>query len=133
MSTALERVRRSLNRCIDEVGFFGDFYLRFLQSSPEVAAKFKGVDMDQQALMLRASLDLMIPVDANDSSRGATLVVLARLHGRQGADIPAHLYDLWLESLLETIRDYDPEYDEGLKACWIEVLQAGIAFMKAKA
>lgn len=132
-STNLEIVRASLDRCTQDLDFFDDFYTLFLQSSPEVAEKFRQVDMDQQAMMLRASLDLMIPVDPDDHSRGASLVVLARLHGPQGANIPAHLYELWLEALLSCVRAHDPRYDEALKASWVDVLRESIEFMKPKA
>ena len=46
-------VMQSYGRCCASANFFDDFYTRFLESSPEIRAKFATTDMTQQKHLLR--------------------------------------------------------------------------------
>ncbi|WP_421865851.1 globin [Motiliproteus sp.] len=125
-----DRVWRSYQRCLEDFHFLQEFYLRFIEASPEVAQKFANTDMDHQVLMLRASLDLMLGGDRSASEPKA-LRQIAKLHSRSGVDVPARLYDCWLESLLLTVARFDPGFDDELEQAWRSELEQGIAYMKA--
>lgn len=49
-------------------------------------------------------------------------------HARLGVD--AQLYDLWLECLIATVAETDPEYSPIVESSWREGLKPGIARMK---
>ena len=49
-------VMQSYGRCCASASFFDDFYQQFLQSSPEVRAKFTNTDMPAQKLLLRQGI-----------------------------------------------------------------------------
>ena len=55
---------------------------------------------------------------------------VARLHIRSGRDIPAEYYDTWLDSLIEALGEFDPEFDADVELSWRLVLAPGISYMK---
>lgn len=130
--TDLERFDDSLSRCYADPRFLERFYEVFLETSPEARAKFAHTDLAKQRRMLKASLVLMM-LGAGGKYEGTVhMEHIARVHGRSGHDIPAHLYDVWLDCLLETVREFDPECDEELLQIWRRTLAPGIAFMKSR-
>jgi len=111
------------------IGFFDSFYERFLNSDHEVEEKFKNTDMDAQKRMLKESL-------LNMSSFFVTKVAddylqkISRIHSKPNRNIEPHLYDLWLECLIKTVRDYDPEFQRDVELAWRLVMAPGIVYMK---
>jgi hemoglobin-like flavoprotein len=99
----------SLKRCEARPDFLDVFYENFLASSPEVAEKFADTDFARQKELLRTSLHHLLLV-ARDPKQGPVpyLEDVAVRHGAHGLAIGAELYDLWLDSLLETVRVCDP-------------------------
>ena len=57
---------------------------------------------------------------------------LAQLHSRAELDIKPELYDLWLDRLLQAVREFDPLFDDDIDAAWRRLLQPGIDFLKAR-
>lgn len=110
--------------------FIDNFYQRFMETSADVTARFAGVDMDHQVVMLRGSLESMLG-SVYEPDPSAALRSLAELHSRRGVNIPPVLYDYWLASLLATVRAYDHECDGDLLAAWERVLTPGIQCMKS--
>ncbi|MDR5866853.1 globin [Halomonas koreensis] len=120
---------RALAREIRGAGFFEAFYARFLAASPEVAEKFRHTDMaHQQAMLKKAFYHLLTFYAAGHVDY--YLEGVAIRHGRRHLDIRPGLYDLWLEALIATLRDYDPECSEEVELAWRLVMAPGIAYMK---
>jgi hemoglobin-like flavoprotein len=128
--TILEQVEDSLRRCNADPGFLDRFYERFLGSSPKVREKFAGTDFVRQKRMLQASLQLLL-VAAQDDGKRATpyLDEVAARHGASQMAIGAELYDLWLDSLLATVREADPGWSPGVEHAWESVMTIGIAYL----
>lgn len=108
--------------------FFTRFYERFIGSDPEVAAKFAKTEMSHQRRMLRESFEHMLgfftePVD------NPYIVTLARIHGTRGHNISPRLYELWLDSLVATVAELDPEHNTYVELAWRVVMAPGISFM----
>ena len=122
----------SLKRCEARPDFFDIFYGTFLASSPEVAEKFKGTDFTRQKELLRISFHHLLLV-ARDHKQGPDpyLEDVAVKHGAGHLAIGAHLYDLWLDSLLETVRTCDPECFPEVEKAWEEVMMVGIHYLCA--
>ncbi len=120
----------SLKRCEARPDFFDLFYATFLASSPEVAEKFKGTDFARQKELLRISLHHLFLV-AKDSKQGPDpyLEDVAVKHGAGHLAIGAHLYDLWLDSLLDTVRTCDPECYAEVEKAWEDVMMVGIHYL----
>jgi len=124
-----ESYQRVLKTTIDGQDFFEAFYRAFIASSDEVADKFRDVEMGQQRAHLRRSLDHMIYFSI-DRKASDELFKTAKVHGKSGKNIRPALYEAWLDSLLETVRVYDPACDVEAEIAWQVVLAPGITYMK---
>ena len=113
----------------DGAGFLDAFYQRFLNSSPVVEDKFKHTDMETQKQALKESLFHMCDFFASNVADDH-IQQISQLHGKSGMGIPPLLYDLWLECLIETVREYDPEFRPDVELAWRLVMISGITYMK---
>jgi hemoglobin-like flavoprotein len=128
--STLDLFDASLRRCNARPGFLDLFYENFLASSPKVEEKFANTDFVRQKRALRASLHLML-LAAGDGDKGPEryLKDLAARHSRSQLNIGAELYDLWLDSLLATVKECDPQFDPRVEAAWENVMTVGIGYM----
>jgi len=116
-------------RDLESGGFLDSFYQRFVGSSPSIAEKFKDTDMDQQREMLRVSLDHMVYF-AIDKEETDEISRVASAHASSRADVPAHLYEMWLDSLVATVREFDPLFNAEIEAAWRAALAPSIDYMQ---
>lgn len=123
-----QRVKRKKQQGVD---FFEAFYQRFLDSAPQVREKFKDTDMDRQQKMLKKSFYSLVAFYASGSV-DSVLEKIAEHHSAGGLDIAPPLYDLWMECLIDTVREYDPRFNDEVELAWRLMLSAGITFMKFK-
>ena len=109
----LKMFDESLRRCNAREGFLDLFYESFLASSPKVQEKFAKTDFVRQKRALRASLHMML-LAAEDEESGPERYLndLARQHSKRVLDVGAELYDLWLDSLIRTVKECDPQFDD---------------------
>jgi hemoglobin-like flavoprotein len=120
----------SLRRCDTNPRFLDLFYERFLSSSPEVRAKFENTDFERQKRVLRASFYLILLASEDEVNGPARyLQHLAARHGARDLGIGTELYDLWLDSLLATVKQCDPEYSSAVESAWEAVMGIGIEYM----
>jgi hemoglobin-like flavoprotein len=97
-----------------------------------VAEKFRNTDLRRQAHALRASLYFLMMAAGGAPEAREHLEQIADLHSRAKLDIRPELYDLWLEALLQAVREYDSHFDAETEAAWRQVLDYGIAFMRSR-
>ena len=129
----IELVNDSLERCTRRrQEFFETFYRRFIESSDEVSAKFADTDIRAQARALREAFYLLFRAVGGDPDAWQGLELRAIRHDHRHLDIRPGLYDLWLDCLLDTIRDFDPDVDASIEAAWRRTMQQGIDFMIAR-
>jgi hemoglobin-like flavoprotein len=109
--------------------FFKQFYDTFFSKSGEISEKFANVDMSTQIGVLQKSMVHIISfyVTKTDTEY---LLSIARTHSRDEYDIKPEYYDVWLESLLETVRILDPEFEDKIELAWQLAMTPGIQFMK---
>jgi len=121
---------QSLRRCDNEPRFLDIFYDRFLASSPKVKEKFANTDFAKQKRLLRASFYLIV-LAAEDPDKGPEryLQYLAERHSAKNLNVGSELYDLWLDSLLETVEECDPEYSPEVAQAWEQMMEIGIDYM----
>ena len=123
----------SLARCLRGEQFFQRFYELFLASSKEVQEKFHATNFNKQRRMLQTSFYVLVEYIALGWPEcRAYLERIAVAHSGQGRNIPPHLYDLWLDCLLRTIRERDDQYSPQVEAAWRYMMGAGIDFLKAR-
>jgi hemoglobin-like flavoprotein len=123
----------SLGRCNAKTGFLDRFYEIFLASSPKVKEKFAQTDFVRQRRALRASLDAML-LAATDGDKGPDkyLGELAQRHSSRQLDIGAEMYDLWLDSLLAVVKEYDPKYSPEIHDAWEKIMMVGISYLLSR-
>ena len=110
--------------------FFAAFYDNFTANDKSIAEKFRNTDMLRQRQMLKDSLDQMLYFSI-DKRSSETIEKIAARHGPAGVDIPPKFYDIWMDSLLETVKHYDPDYDRHIDIAWRVNMAPGVALMKA--
>jgi len=129
----LERFDESFARCVARnrgADFFESFYTRFMAADPIIAEKFASTDFVRQREMLSESLTEMRSF-FTEHTRTPYLAVLGKVHGHNGRKIEAHLYDVWLVTLVQTVKEFDSEYDDQTGIAWRIVLAPGIEFMRS--
>ena len=127
----VELFNDSIERCSCRSYFLSRFYTLFLASSDTVAKKFEHTDLRKQARVLKTSLYIMMSL-SGAYEEIVHLERLAKLHSRTELDIKPELYDLWLDRLVQTVKEFDPMFDLEIDTAWRRVLQPGIEFMKSK-
>jgi hemoglobin-like flavoprotein len=124
-----ERVMRAPGRKSGE--FFVAFYDRLIKTSDEVASKFRNTDMAEQVRMLQTSVTILLNFFAT-GRQDDYLVQLGERHGKRGVGIPPRLYSVWLDCLVETVRQFDSKFNEELATAWRAVFAKGIEFMTSR-
>lgn len=109
--------------------FFSRFYEKFVSSSREVAEAFKNTDMDQQKNMLKRSLLYSINFITNINNFHS-MRHIALSHSKKGYNIKPELYDLWMDCMADTVREFDPEFDDDVELAWRLAFAPGITYMK---
>ncbi|MDX1564392.1 MAG: globin [Phycisphaeraceae bacterium] len=128
-SEAAQIYHASLSRCQADPSFLEKFYESFLSASPRVAEKFKGVDFRRQVRVLQATLYMVSLLVTGDEFAQDHLLRIARTHGPEGYNIEPDLYGLWKKTLIGTVSQTDPAFDETVEEAWHQVLQSAIEFM----
>ena len=126
----LRTFEESLQRCTAVPHFLDLFYAKFLGSSPKVREKFAKTDFVRQKQALRASFDTLLAA-AKDGEGGPEkhLARLAERHGSRQLGVGAELYDLWLDSLLATVKECDPDFSASVETAWEDVMTVGIRYL----
>ena len=107
--------------------FFERFYTNFL-ARPGVEPLFDGTDMSRQAQMLRKSFFHLVTFQMLNEPT-PELERLGAVHARQG--VPVEMFDVWLDALLTTIAEFDPEFCETTRLAWCWALAPGISYVKS--
>lgn len=126
----IELFNDSLERCTSNPNFLRRFYEIFLSSSPEVAAKFKNTDFKRQRRMLKSSLYLLLIAIEGKPEGMAHIQRMAAVHGPSNLNIPDYMYDLWMESLLKAVSEFDSAYRPAVENAWRSLLSIGIQVMR---
>ncbi len=125
----IELVNDSLERCDSQGEFLDAFYRRFFAASSEIADKFKNTDLRRQKRMLRESFYVLLLAYGGDEAAWSLLEERAVRHSRTGLDVEPRLYNIWLDCLIETVREFDTRADGNTVRAWRRVMDKGIAFM----
>jgi hemoglobin-like flavoprotein len=114
---------------VDGKTFFDAFYENFKRSSPTIRQAFKDTDMVRQREMLEKSFYSLFIFYAT-CNENDYLEKIAHRHAKHDADVNPELYDDWLDCLLKTVKEFDPDYSRDVDLSWRLILSAGITYMK---
>lgn len=127
--TPKEDFLASLNRCEESEDFLTAFYGRFLDSSQDVRDKFRYTEFRKQKAMLSKSLQLAAGATNGEAESLQDLHERSKTHDRWHHNIKPEMYELWLESLIQTAQEFDPEWNETTESHWRSILGHVIAHM----
>ena len=122
-------VETSFHRCEDAADFAEEFYGVFLASSPEIGELFAGTDFKKQRKLLRGTVYLMVMKSPEDEKARLALQRIGDSHSRRKLDIRPDLYEVWLDSLCQTVQRLDPEFNDALEVAWRDKMRPGIEFI----
>ncbi|NOZ51737.1 MAG: globin [Gammaproteobacteria bacterium] len=125
---SFERVKKIFK---NKQSFFDAFYGNFINASPEVAKLFGNTGMAHQAKMMEKSFYGLFVFYATQNANDY-LEKIAFQHSFHNLDIKPELFDLWLENLIKTVEDFDPQCSDEVTLSWRVVLSPGITYMKHK-
>lgn len=111
--------------------FFVAFYDLLTATSDEAASKFRNTDMAEQVRTLQSSVTVLLNFFVS-SRQDEYLGKLAERHSKRGVDIPPELYSVWLDCLIETVRQFDPKFKDDVAAAWRVVFSKGIEVMTSR-
>ncbi len=120
----------SYARCCDRPGFFDAFYQNLLGSSPEIPPMFAKTDFERQHKLLRHSLGVLLIYAKRNNP--ALLERVAVRHSREDVNVDPSLYPHFVESLVQAVRECDPECCPEVEEAWRASIEPGIEFMKSK-
>jgi hemoglobin-like flavoprotein len=122
----------SLERCTRHPRFLDRFYELFLASSEAVARKFTHTDFKKQKRALRTSLYMMMLVTEGKAEGDVHLERIARRHSRSELDVKPELYELWLDCLIQAVKEFDPSFNRETEGAWRSIMRPGIEFMRSR-
>jgi len=117
----------SLRKCLENDHFFATFYDYFHQSSPEIAALFDKTNIVQLNKMMENSLFRIIAVSESNWDSEQDLIRIAKAH--KDFNIKPEYYKFWELSLLATVAEFDPDFNDQTRNAWKDSLSRGIELM----
>ncbi len=128
----MESAKRSFERCCVDPQFFPMFYQDFFIRCPEARQRFAQTDFERQHKLLRHAINLLLIFPAQPKEDRTLLDRIAERHSRKDLNINPVLYDPFVESLIQTIARFDPEFTESLELAWRATVAPGVAYMQSK-
>ncbi len=107
--------------------FYKQLYENFISSSPLVEVAFKNTDMEKQKDMLRVAISNMVGFFV---SKVATEYIISMAHMHKNLNIKTELFDQFMASLLLTLKQCYPGYNNECAVAWRITMAPGIEFMK---
>ncbi len=122
-------VKESYMRCLGEGDFVGHFYELFLNADPEIEEMFKQTNFDIQRLLLRKAIMAILMYYGGDRAGRHKMAHLQETHNPRHMNIKPQHYEKFMESLQQTVRNLDTEYDQQVDEAWAEVISFAIKMM----
>ena len=126
--------KASFDRCSANPGFLSDFYKRFFAICPEAQRFFVNTDFARQTKALRDAIGLLLiaPFLSGGEAKGPTLLSkVAERHSRRQLNIEPRFYPPFIESLLTTVKETDPDYSDAVDAAWRQAIAQGVSYMQS--
>lgn len=125
-------VKESFSRCCVNPKFLDRFYEIFLASHPAIAPLFQRTDFAKQKMALRSGLAMMVMHTEGNKIGTQGLDRIGQSHSRKHMNIDPALYQYWIESLIKTVKECDPQCDAKLEGEWRQALKAGASYISSQ-
>lgn len=126
---SIRDVIASYGRCCLHPEFFDRFYEIFQASDPVIRPMFARTNFAKQKSLLREGVSMLLMHVEGKPVGTACLDRLAASHGPRGMQVTARLYELWITSLVKTVKEFDCECSPEIEAEWQKALHAGVHYL----
>jgi hemoglobin-like flavoprotein len=137
--SAMERVavhglaKASYDRCCVAPDFFASFYRNFFTTRPDVKPLFAKTDFRRQHNLLRHALSLLLIYPNKPEAEARSLLRrVAERHSRTDLAIDPALYEPFVDALIVTVQQYDPDFSPQIEAAWRTTVEQGVEYMISK-
>ena len=117
------------SRTVNGLSFRDAFFDNLLRSCPEVAQRILTGDTEAFRSTLILSIDTLARYYVNREPT-TMLQGVAHRQSRGERNIEPRLYEFFLQALLQTVKQYDPKYDDEVGKAWEVVLRPGLEYLK---
>jgi hemoglobin-like flavoprotein len=131
-SEARDLASASYQRCCDRPGFFESFYRNFLTVCPEAAPRFARTDFARQNKLLRHAIGVLLIFPKQPDAEPTLLTRIAERHSRRDLAVPASLYPPFVDSLIATVKQYDPICTPEIEEAWRRTVAKGVQYMVSR-
>ena len=131
-SNAVTIARASYDRCCAAPRFFDVFYAHFFAACPAAPPMFSKTDFKRQHRLLQHAIGLLLSYNQHTTTEPNLLTRVAERHGRGDLGVDPSFYPGFLESLIKTAGEFDPEFSPEVDQAWREATAQGLAYMRSK-
>ncbi len=126
---ATATAKASYHRCAASPDFLPAFYRNFFRACPEAEPLFAKTDFTRQVRLLSHAIGLLLIFSQQFTQEPNPLSRLAEKHGPTDLNIEPAWYPLWVDSLVLTASQFDPEFTPSLAQAWRDAIRPGIEYM----
>lgn len=119
----------SYRRCIAHSGFFDHFYDKLFDRDENIRKMFDKVDLDKQKTMIRKAVTTLIMKKSGVQAANLSLMSIANSHGKNGLGVTPEMYAVWIDCLIQTVKEMDNAFTPELGAAWRNTLESGVGFI----
>ena len=128
----VDLAQESYSRSSDAPEFFSAFYAHLFNACPATIYKFQHTDFEKQHRLLQHGIGLLLNVGRDAANAPSILKRVAERHARTDLDVDPAFYPFFVESLIATLRRFDPQFDDETDAAWRSAVANGLAYMTSK-
>lgn len=114
----------------DTYGFYKRFFHKLYDADSHIANLFANTGIDRCIKMLIQSMSQMLYY-ASTKHPNKQIKNIANMHGQEGLSLTSNYYDIWLECMIETIRETDPQFNEDIETAWRCMMLPGVTYLKS--
>lgn len=124
--------KASYERCCTRAEFIPSFYRTFFTNCPAAEPKFATTDFERQNRLLRHAIGLLLIFPLQPDDEPSLLTRIAERHSSRDLDIDPSLYPSFIDSLIHTVREHDPQFTTEIERAWRATVAKGVAYMQSR-
>ena len=106
------------------------FYEIFLAADPRIRPLFAHTDFARQKELFLHGLVSLLDFAEGKASGQMAIKRLGELHSRRRMNIAPEMFVIWVDCLMKTLAELDPQFSPQLEANWRRTLGPGIDVIK---
>ncbi len=124
--------KESFRRCCAAPDFFACFYRNFFLACPQAQPLFAKTAFQRQHQLLQHAIGLLLVFPLRSRTDPSLLDRVAERHSRRDLGIEPGLYPAFVDSLIQTAREHDPEFTDDTERAWRQAVAPGVAYMQGR-